>query len=170
MFQAVSATSHLECNWRVQQISASGSEYACVFLWWRGKWTLQPIQSFSLFLTWITLRQLLQRKIPKKAKSDPTDPMLGQRTQILDKEVFYDSVACLSFLCSLMLMQRPNMLLAGAISHKIFSVESIFLALMSTDHTLQDILRPLYLILGWPTSNRALDLRIYDLVFSIRQY
>lgn len=96
--------------------------------------------------------------------------MLGQRTQILDKEVFYDSVACLSFLCSLMLMQRPNMLLAGAISHKIFSVESIFLALMSTDHTLQDILRPLYLILGWPTSNRALDLRIYDLVFSIRQY
>lgn len=32
MFQAVSAISHLECNLRVQQISASGSEYVCVFL------------------------------------------------------------------------------------------------------------------------------------------
>lgn len=95
--------------------------------------------------------------------------MLGQRTQLLEKEVFYDSVDCLSFLCPLMLMQRPNMLLAGAVSHKIFSIESIFLALMSPDHALQDILRPLHFILGWPTSNRALDLHRYGLVFSIRQ-
>lgn len=114
-------------------------------------------------------KTITTKEVPKKAKSDPTDPMLGQRTQLLDKEVFYDSVACLSFLCSLMLMQRPNMFLAGAVSHEIFSVESIFLTLMSPDHTLQDLLRPLYFILGWPTSNRALDLHIYDLVFSIRQ-
>ena len=32
MFQTISATSHLECNLRVQETGVYGSKYVCIFL------------------------------------------------------------------------------------------------------------------------------------------
>lgn len=62
----------------------------------------------------------------KNEKLGPADTVLGQRIQLLEKEVLYYSMDGFSFLCPLILIQHPSMLLASAARLKIFSLESMF--------------------------------------------
>ena len=72
-------------------------------------------------------KTIVTKDIMKKGKSGPADSVRGQRIQLLEKEVFYYSIDCFSFLCLLILMQCPSMLLASAAGLRIFSLESMFL-------------------------------------------
>lgn len=121
MFQAISATSHLECRKSVlvavnmSVFSSSDGEKSKLY----GSFSHLVYSYMNRSKTMVT------KDITKKGKSGPADT--GQRIQLLEKEVFYYSIDSFSFLCPLIIMQCFSMLLASAADLKIFSLESMFL-------------------------------------------
>lgn len=72
-------------------------------------------------------KTMVTKDITKKGKSGPADTVLGQKSQLLEEELFCYSVECFSFHCPMILMQCPSMLAASAAGFKIFSLENEFL-------------------------------------------